>query len=377
VSDPARAPLVSFLVPCYRLAHLLSDCVGSILAQDFDDFEVLILDDCSPDNTPEVAASLTDPRVRHIRHPQNLGHLRNYNRGVELARGRYIWLISADDRLWRPYVLSRFVAALESHPDATFAFCPVRKFNDEGDTALHGSVGSEDAVWRGQDFFDHLLNGNIVPAPAALARRSAYEAAGCFPLDLPFAGDWYMWAAFAHQGDVIYMAEPMVKYRLHALNMTKTFLDRAAALVRDEVEVLWRLKGLVENSGNEWLRRRVVSAIGQKYALHVGRWAADGWTYGLDVDAFEHSLRSHDATPRERESIRRDTYAALGDGHFDAGRRGQARSAYVRSLSAGALNPKTLVKLALLGAGTSGARLRRALSSPGGLEPGDWISAGE
>lgn len=371
----ADAPLVSFLVPCHRLAHLLGECVQSILMQDFEDFEVLILDDCSPDNTPEVAATFTDPRVRHIRHPQNLGHLRNYNKGVELSRGQYIWLISADDRLWRPYVLSRFVKALEAHPNASFAFCPVQKFNDGGDTTQHGSVGAEDAVWRGQDFFDYLLNGNIVPAPAGLARRSAYEATGGFPLDLPFAGDWYMWAAFAHLGDVIYMAEPMVKYRLHPLNMTKTFLDRAAALVRDEVEVLWRLKALVDNTGNEWLRRRVVRAIAQRYALHVGRWAAENWMYGLTVDSFEQSLQSHDATPRECECIRRETYAALGDGHFEAGRPGPARSAYVRSLSAGSCNPKTLIKLALLGAGTGGARLRRALASPARVQPGDWISA--
>jgi hypothetical protein len=359
-----RAPLVSFLVPCYRLAHLLGDCVQSILQQDFTDFEVLILDDCSPDNTAEVAASFDDPRVRHIRHPQNLGHLRNYNRGIELARGRYVWLISADDRLGRPYVLSRFVEALEAHPDATFAFCPVRKFSDGGDAELYGSVGPADAVWRGRDFFRYLLNGNIVSAPAALARRSAYERAGSFPLDLPFAGDWYMWAAFAHQGDVIFMAEPMVKYRLHALNMTKSFLDRAAALVRDEIEVLWRMKALADATGDTQLVEHAVDTIAQKYALHVGRLAAEGWTYGMTGEAFEQSLQSHETTLRQRARIRYQTYAALGDGHFDAGRRTHARRAYVQSLFADPLNAKTIVKLALLGAGAGGARLRRALSPP-------------
>ena len=78
-------PRVSFIVPCHRLAHLLADCVGSILSQTFQDLEVLIMDDCSPDHTPEVAATLTDPRVRYIRNEQNLGHLRNYNRGLSLA----------------------------------------------------------------------------------------------------------------------------------------------------------------------------------------------------------------------------------------------------------------------------------------------------
>src|SRR6478672_7594179 len=63
-----RSPIkVSFVVPCYRLAHLLGECVDSILAQSYGDFEVLIMDDCSPDATPEVAASFSDPRVRHVR----------------------------------------------------------------------------------------------------------------------------------------------------------------------------------------------------------------------------------------------------------------------------------------------------------------------
>src|SRR5947209_11370258 len=88
---PAK-PKVSFVVPCYKLAHLLPECINSILSQTFKDFEILIMDDCSPDNTEEIARSFKDPRVKHIRNDPNLGHLRNYNKGIELSRGRYIWL---------------------------------------------------------------------------------------------------------------------------------------------------------------------------------------------------------------------------------------------------------------------------------------------
>ena len=87
-------PLVSIIVPCYKLAHLLSDCVGSILAQNYGDFEVLIMDNCSPDHTPEVARSFNDPRVKHIRNESNLGHIRNYNTGISLACGKYVWVHS-------------------------------------------------------------------------------------------------------------------------------------------------------------------------------------------------------------------------------------------------------------------------------------------
>src|SRR5579875_3105196 len=118
-------PTVSFVVPCYKLAHLLPQCLDSILGQSYGDLEVLLMDDCSPDDTPAVAARYQhDKRVRYIRHQKNVGHLRNYNHGIRQARGKYIWLISADDYLRLPYALERYVSFLERHPRVGFAFCP-------------------------------------------------------------------------------------------------------------------------------------------------------------------------------------------------------------------------------------------------------------
>src|SRR5271163_1351179 len=136
-------PKVTFIVPCYKLAHLLPDCIRSILSQTFQDFEILIMDDCSPDHTPEVAASFADPRIIHVRNEPNLGHLRNYNKGISLARGEYVWLISADDYLRRPYVLERYLQVLDEHPKVGYVFCPgvkVRGGKEVGDLdySFHG-----------------------------------------------------------------------------------------------------------------------------------------------------------------------------------------------------------------------------------------------
>src|ERR1700730_9103333 len=117
-------PKVTFVLPCYKLAHLLSECVSSILDQTYTDFELLIMDDCSPDNTSEIAASFTDPRVKYIRNPRNLGHLQNYNKGIAVARGKYVWLISADDTLRRRYALERYVQLLDKHPNVGYVFSP-------------------------------------------------------------------------------------------------------------------------------------------------------------------------------------------------------------------------------------------------------------
>src|SRR3981081_4624729 len=117
-------PTVSFVVPCYKLAHLLPECIDSMLCQTYGDFEVLIMDDCSPDKTPEVAESIQDDRVKYIRNDANLGHLGNYNKGIKLTRGKYVWLVSADDYLRRAYVLPRYVNLLDRNSQVGYTFCP-------------------------------------------------------------------------------------------------------------------------------------------------------------------------------------------------------------------------------------------------------------
>ena len=94
-------PSVSVIVPCYRYADVLEGCVSSILEQEDVDVRVLILDDCSPDDTPAVASRLAaaDPRVEYRRNEQNLGLIGTANAGLQWADGDYVVLISADDVL--------------------------------------------------------------------------------------------------------------------------------------------------------------------------------------------------------------------------------------------------------------------------------------
>lgn len=358
-----KSPVVTFIVPCYNLGHVLADCVNSILDQTYTNLEVLIMDDCSPDDTPAVAASFTDPRVHHVRHAQNMGHLRNYNAGIAMARGEYIWLISADDRLRRPYIVERFVETAERNPSAAYVFCPAMKFNENGDIGIYGSIGDRDCVVPGLRFVERLLDGNIVSAPTGMVRRRTYEKAGDFPLDLPFAGDWFLWGAFAFHGDVAYLAEPMVHYRVHPLNMTKSFFKRAAALVEDELKVQWRLKGLADRTDNEQLRRYARFAIARDYATRLRRRVLKDWPYGMTAEQFEASLAAFPATAEEQADIRSAAYDSLGDACLEADRPGDAAAAYTLALRARPLATSTRAKALLLRSGSVGRAVRRVVSS--------------
>src|SRR5215469_1008235 len=224
------SPTVSFVVPCYKFAHLLPECVNSILCQTYGDFEVLIMDDCSPDNTQEVAQSFRDSRVKCVRNEQNLGHLRNFNKGVSLARGKYVWLISADDYLRRPYILQRYVSLLDRYPRVGNTFCSGVGVKDGMEIGVldYSVHGKRDRIVNGRVFLKELLRTGTILAASGMARRECYERISYFPLDMPWAHDWYLWCVFALLFDVGYFAEPMVCYRAHDSSITKTLMRENA-----------------------------------------------------------------------------------------------------------------------------------------------------
>lgn len=121
-----KTPLVSVLITTFNRSELLMRAVSRVLAQDFEDFELIIIDDCSSDDTTEVAEAIDDPRVRYIRNEENVGgtlgdraHIRRFI--YELMRGKY-YVYVCDDDYWLPTdLLSRQVAAFEEYPDLAIA----------------------------------------------------------------------------------------------------------------------------------------------------------------------------------------------------------------------------------------------------------------
>ena len=352
-------PRVTFVVPCYKLGHLLGECLASILSQSFIELEVLVMDDCSPDSTPQVVRGIADPRVRHVRNPTNLGHLRNYNAGIGMARGEYVWLISADDKLRNARVVERFVDCLDRVPSAGYVFCPVMRFNSRTDTTVYGTHGEQDCVFDGVAFARTLARGNSVPAASGMVRKSYYEQFGMFPLDLPFAGDWYMWALFALHGDVAYLADPMVGWRVHDANMTHSFTKRPMALMRDEIMVLVRVRDHARATGHAAIARVYDEAIVGYYAWRVsaGLTPDDGGSR-MTPEQVDESLAEWCHDESERNRILARAHAALGDVWYEQGDPGGALRWYGSALRLSPANARTLVKYGLLRAGRVGHRVR-------------------
>jgi glycosyltransferase involved in cell wall biosynthesis len=117
-----KEPLLTVAIPTFNYAHFLPDAVGSIMRQGLDDFEILIVDNASEDNTEEVVRSFDNPHIRYIRNSSNVGASENGNRCVANSRGRYIKVLCADDVLLEG-VLREQLSVLERRPEITLVTC--------------------------------------------------------------------------------------------------------------------------------------------------------------------------------------------------------------------------------------------------------------
>lgn len=363
-------PRVSFVIPCYKLAHLLPECVNSILSQTYSDFEVLIMDDCSPDNTAEVAQSFQDSRVKHIRNDPNLGHLRNYNKGINLSRGKYVWLISADDYLRKSYILARFVNLLEKHPNVGYVICPGFGVMDGRETRVLGRYAQHrdrDRILSGRNMLKRLICSNFVMTPSGLVRRECYEKVSLFPLDMPWCGDWYLWCLFAMYYDVAYFAEPMVCYReQHVLSNTQKLMRESLdACGAEEIAVPWRIRKHAQAMGNSHIAKECLSAVAHTYARIMASDRYRDSSFFMNFEMLEDSLRQNMESESERNWLRSRVYARLGNEYYWQGNMASAKQFYRFALKMDPWMLSVRVKQLLLLLGAPGEYVRRKILESG------------
>jgi glycosyltransferase involved in cell wall biosynthesis len=303
--------------------------------------------------------------VQHIRNDLNLGHLKNYNKGIAMARGTYIWLISADDRLRRPYVLERFVSVIESRPDVGFIYCPAVRLQggEELDgRRYYGGYGPEDTVIDGHKFLKKLLGANCIDAPSVMARKKCYEKAGFFPFDLPYTGDWYLWCHFSLYANVAYLAEPMVNYRLHDLNISHVLNKRTPeAIIAEGLKIRWRIRYLAEAARYREFVKFCKANIASDYAMRITRKLMDDWPYGITSEEFESSLPEYCQSPSEVAYIRACVYASLGDHYYKSWDIQRALQYYRGALRQDPYHLPTMAKYTLLRSGKPGIGIMRAI----------------
>lgn len=214
-------PRVSFIIASYNYGRYVGQTVESLLAQTFEDLEVIVLDDCSPDNSRDVLQKFADePRVRLIFHEKNQGNIRTYNEGLALARGEFVGIVGSDDYALRADAVARQVAVFDANPKVGFVYSAHTYVDENSRPFRVFQPWSDDYVRDGLSEFRDLAFRNYVPHTGTLVRRTCHEELGDYDLALPHAGDWELWLRVASRYDVGYISEPLYAYRIHGGNMS-------------------------------------------------------------------------------------------------------------------------------------------------------------
>ncbi len=221
-------PEVSVIMPVYNAAPYLREAIDSIVAQTFQNWELILLNDGSTDNSLQIAQSYTDPRIRILDSEKNHGLIYQLNRGMEAAQGRYIARLDADDialtgRLQRQYDY------LEQHPETGLLGGFARVIGT--DEIMQHSTNREEIVIE-------LLYRNAFIHSTVMFRKSVYrEVSGGFKEDYKHAEDYHMWQLFALHTGVANLNEVLIQYRMHEQQVSRMHaagLESSANKVRLE-----------------------------------------------------------------------------------------------------------------------------------------------
>jgi glycosyltransferase involved in cell wall biosynthesis len=237
-------------MPTYNRAHLLPPVIESILSQDFEDLELVIVDDGSTDGTRALARQMQvrDPRVRYVPLPQNrdVGFARDA--GLRYAPGRYIALADSDD-LWLPGRLSGQIEILEKHAEIDFLFGDFWDIDHGRGTrhrAFEGSPGLQHVASRplGDDLFlvekgmeTGLLRSNFIATPTVVMRKSVLDQVGSFDSRLQSPELEFYWRAAVLGAQFAYLDRPLLERNVYSDSKTAQGVVRFQRL--DAIEAMY------------------------------------------------------------------------------------------------------------------------------------------
>jgi hypothetical protein len=218
-------PCVTVVVPAYNYGRFLPECASSALTQEGVEVRVIIVDDCSTDDTALVTAELTalDSRVSVIRHDQNRGHIPSVNDGLERVETEYLVKLDADDLL-APGSLARSTALLEAHPNVGFVYGRPAHFSGAVPKARRARTRSW-SIWPGREWVAARCRqgDNVISQPEVVMRTDRLRRLGSVCAELPHTSDLHQWLRLASIGDVGRINGPVqAYYRVHDQSMQRT-----------------------------------------------------------------------------------------------------------------------------------------------------------
>ncbi|WP_313373392.1 glycosyltransferase [Chishuiella sp.] len=218
---------VSVIIPNYNHAIYLQDRIDSVLNQTYQDFEVIILDDLSTDNSREIIEKYKDnPKISHIIYNDvNSGStFKQWNKGIDLAKGEWIWIAESDDKAEKDF-LETLIKGKNKDNKIVLAYSQSSRMNSEGfitgtwltQTANNKTNFSNEILEEGELFIkNNLINQNVVPnASAVLFKKSIYYEVNKVDIDIKYNSDWLFWMKILLKGKVYFTPKELNNFRYH------------------------------------------------------------------------------------------------------------------------------------------------------------------
>ena len=271
---PGREPQVSVCVPTYNRANFLREAIESVLSQSFEDFELIVSDNASEDDTGSVVKSFSDERIRYFRNPQNLGHRENMNRCLMLSRGKYVTILPDDDMMMADNLAAK-VGVLAANQEIGLVHSKFHIIDDGGQIIKYNT-----AWWYGPDRTSDVLEKredilvrmyNPINIAAAVFRRACYENLGGFSDQVGLAFDYEYWVRIALYYDVVFIAKPLINCRIHADTLTNIHLgiDEEAQKLKGVLAVKRHILRNHSHAIPDDLKRQVGAQAGSSVQAHA------------------------------------------------------------------------------------------------------------
>lgn len=206
-----NSEFISIIVPTYNSEKTLLTTVSSIVLQTFTNFEILIIDDGSIDNTKSIITNYEDSRIQYI-YQENAERAVARNLGISLAKGNLIAFLDSDD-IWMPNKLLKQVHLMLSNPDLGLVYSDLIYFNDRTDDNLF-LFSNKVPLYRGRVPVQRIITQNFIQSPTPLIRKSVFDHVGLFDSDLIPVEDWDMWIRIVENYPIDYVDEPLARYRV-------------------------------------------------------------------------------------------------------------------------------------------------------------------
>ena len=241
------APEVSVLIPSYNHAHYLGHAIRSVLKQSFSDWEVIIIDDGSTDNTKQVTDNFSDPRIRYI-YQENQGLSAARNTGIRMATTEIIALLDADD-IWHENYLAEMMPRILTHSEVVAVYCGFHYIDKDGEEVGVPNIKVVPPNEFDKQFSNH---GNWLATTGVVFRKDIAEKVGCFDESLRAVEDADMWSKISDHGMFVGVAMPLIGYRRHDSNMS----DDPQRMVTSGYKIIERYNGPPQGDVATWTGKK-------------------------------------------------------------------------------------------------------------------------